>query len=885
MANFTGTAGVDTLTGTSGDDTLDGGTGADTLIGGAGNDVYIVDNPNDVVIENSAEGTDTVMSSVSFSAAALPNIENVTLTGSASVNAFGNSGANILIGNSGDNLINGHGGADTMSGGAGNDTFFVDSTLDIVTENAGEGTDTVVSTKSFTLGDNLENLTLSGTLAINGTGNALDNVLIGNGSDNTLAGDGGNDTLQGGLGNDVLQGGSDNDTYLFAQGDGQDVISDAGGTDTIKFDASVATDSVTYTQSGNDLIINYGTAGDSVKVTGFFGGAVNQVESVSFNDGTVQDVAYINAHLTTSVVTDLTLTGTGGVDTLVGGAGNDTLQGGLGDDTLSGGAGNDTFLFAQGDGNDVVTDAGQNDVIKFDASVTPDAVTFTQNGNDLVINDGTPGDSITVSNFFVNPAAQTETVAFSDGTVFNADYIETHLTNPAPGGATVTGTTGDDLLVGQPGNLLVGGAGNDLMIDFSGNNTFVGNTGNDTMVAGAGDDTFLFSQGDGKDVIVDAGGSDTIRFDATVNAADVSYIQSGNDLIIDYGTAGDSIKVEGFFAGNGGQVENVVFNDGTVQDAAFINAHLTTDLVLTGTAGADTLTGFGGNDTFDGGAGNDTLVTGAGNDTLLFGVGDGQDVVINSGGTDTIKFDNTVSANSVHYVQSGNDLVIHYGTHGDTIDVQGFFTNGANQTEQVMFNNGAVQDAAFISSHLTTVTIQGEAVHGTNGDDDLVGTGGNDHIVGLNGNDTLSGFDGRDAMVGGNGDDTLLGGNGDDIMLGNNGNDVLDGGAGHDKLVGGAGNDTFLFDTPVTAADTDVIADFHAGQDTIDIHSLLTGFDPLTSNLSDFVEVTHVGHNTVLSVDTDGAANGSNFVDIALVHGLVGADAAALVANNELIVA
>ena len=73
-------------------------------------------------------------------------------------------------------MLDGGAGADTMSGGAGNDTYVVDDAGDVVTEAAGEGTDTVRARVSYTLGANVENLTLTGTGAINGTGNALDNV-------------------------------------------------------------------------------------------------------------------------------------------------------------------------------------------------------------------------------------------------------------------------------------------------------------------------------------------------------------------------------------------------------------------------------------------------------------------------------------------------------------------------------------------------------------------------------------------------------------------------------------------------------------------------------------------------------------------------------------
>ncbi len=112
----------------------------------------------------------------------------------------GNAGNDTLYGLGGNDTLNGGTGSDTMLGGLGNDTYVVDSTLDVVTENPGEGTDTVQTALTYTLGANIENLTLTGASIVNGTGNALDNVITGNGGNNTLAGLGGADHLDGGAG-------------------------------------------------------------------------------------------------------------------------------------------------------------------------------------------------------------------------------------------------------------------------------------------------------------------------------------------------------------------------------------------------------------------------------------------------------------------------------------------------------------------------------------------------------------------------------------------------------------------------------------------------------------------------------------------------------------
>ncbi|WP_304611093.1 carbohydrate-binding domain-containing protein [Microvirga sp. ACRRW] len=238
--------GTDSLTGGAGDDVLNGGAGADKMFGGAGNDRYVVDNAGDAVTELANEGTDTVEASIAYALGA--NVEHLILTGSADLNGTGNGLNNQITGNAGSNLLSGGAGNDTLDGGAnatgkidtltggtGDDTYVVRSVSDVVTENAGEGTDTVQAAVTHTLATNVEHLVLTGTSGNSGTGNDLANRITGNAGANTLDGRGGNDTiiggdgadiLIGGAGNDQLTGGAGADTFRFAKAGGQDTITD-----------------------------------------------------------------------------------------------------------------------------------------------------------------------------------------------------------------------------------------------------------------------------------------------------------------------------------------------------------------------------------------------------------------------------------------------------------------------------------------------------------------------------------------------------------------------------------------------------------------------------------------------------------------------------------
>ncbi|UJW77423.1 VCBS domain-containing protein [Rhizobium sp. SL42] len=146
-----------------------------------------------------------------------------------------------------------------------------------------------------------------------------------------------------------------------------------------------------------------------------------------------------------------------------------------------------------------------------------------------------------------------------------------------------------------------------------------------------------------------------------------------------------------------------------------------------------------------------------------------------------------------------------------------------------------------------------DAIYGMGGDDFLDGWTGNDFLDGGAGDDTLYGYDGNDVLLGGAGNDFLSGESGNDILVGGSGNDDLSGGTGIDYLTGGAGSDTFIL-SDLNAVD--VITDFNASEDMIDLTALLDGISKTTDlETSGYVKAVQSGSDTLLQVDTNGGGN------------------------------
>ncbi|HEX7766453.1 MAG TPA: putative Ig domain-containing protein, partial [Nitrospira sp.] len=345
----------------------------------------------------------------------------------------GLAGNDQLQGGMGNDLLDGGTGTDTMVGGTGNDVYVVNVAGDVVTELANEGTDTVQSSITYTLGANVENLTLTGTTVINGTGNALDNTLTGNSGINVLTGGAGNDTYVVGAGDSVIEsfnGGTDtilsavtwtlasNVEHLTLTGS-----ADVNGTGNVLNNTLMGNNGNNALDggAGNDLLD--GGAGNDSLLGGsgddqLFGGLGTDV----LNAGSGHDV--LNGGEGTDTLDggsgDDQLFGGGGNDTMTGGSGADQFMGGSGNDTMTGGSGNDMYSFVRGDGQDTIIDTdpfpSNQDRTVFGETINPLDLVISRQANDLRLTIHGSSDQITVQNWYMSPTAnQIETIQAGNG--------------------------------------------------------------------------------------------------------------------------------------------------------------------------------------------------------------------------------------------------------------------------------------------------------------------------------------------------------------------------------------------------------------------------------------------------------------------------------------
>lgn len=345
--------------------------------------------------------------------------------------------------------------------------------------------------------------------------------------------------------------------------------------------------------------------------------------------------------------------------------------------------------------------------------------------------------------------------------VTGANFVDGYDPRGSTKGMTLTGSAGNDRLVG--GDL------DDTLAGLGGNDQLVGGSGDDVLEGGDGDD--LLEGGDGNDILRGGRGQDELR--------SVSY---GRNLL-DGGDDNDRL-----FGGDGSDT----LLGGAGDDTFFIHSN---------NHAARTVT-------LDGGSGNDTLrldVTpptvalratgGAGADLYQFHAIGISLTITDLGAGDRLDFTALLPsdltgnafgpAGYLNAYQSGADVHL-------TIDRDGAAGSAhAPMMAAVLANMSlaALSGAHFVNGYNPNGSSQGATLVGSAGDDVLVGDTLDDVIEGLGGNDRIEGRAGNDTLRGGDGNDTLLGGTGNDLLQGGFGNDRLDGGEGDDTLDGGDGDD------------------------------------------------------------------------------------------------
>ena len=633
---------------------------------------------------------------------------DTTLQGSSGTDwLFGEDGADVLLGNGGADQLSpsfdaADGDTDEMSGGAGNDLYGVFEASDLVFEAAGEGTDSVASHISYTLGVNVENLSLHGTATLGGgnasnnsiSGNELDNSLFGQSGNDFLAGGDGADTLNGGIGLDAIDGGAGNDTINWTWNDGADTVDGGADADTIFITDGVSNNILNASWNGSALTSAAGiTLLNMENVNASMGGGTdwliylssdNIVVDLSTNFATgfsaVSGVERVVGDLGNDILTgdsagnrldggagNDTLQGAGGVDTLIGGDGADIISGGLANDSLQGGIGADAFNWAVGDGRDTVDGGADSDTFSAFGSAAAELGQATWNGTAitaLMDNALTSIEACTLDlgngvDWLIYNTTSAVAVSLAVGTASGfSSVVNVEKVIGGSGDDSLGGDGFDNRLDGQGGaDTLDGGAGADAVLGGDGDDFIFASAGNDSLQGQNGNDTFNWTWLDGRDTFNGGANSDTVHLTGSSSAevADTNWNGSAitglwNNALIDI----ETVNLDLGDGGAGGDwlryntVSGVTVNLGAGTASGF-GSITNVENIIGGSAG-DFLTGDANSNKILGAQGDDHIWGAAGADNLTGGLG--EDVFVYAGelGNDTI---NDFDA----WADGGQDLV------------------------------------------------------------------------------------------------------------------------------------------------------------------------------------------------------------------------------------
>ena len=702
-------AGRDEAYGSVGDDVVEGGTGADILSGNAGNDRVFGDaSMNDAALR----------AYIASSAVVIDNTNpGATVNAQAADWTLGDLGDDTVVGSDAIDILFGGGGRDLIVGGAGHDILngdddYAPGNLSGVTVHrnwGGNRHDILYYNVSFD-----DDVALVGGDDEIHAG-AGDDYVAGLVGDDSVFGDYGDDTISGGSGDDSLFGGAGDDsiaggyhgTLVASASTGDDYLDGGEGNDTL------------HGESGADVVI--GGVGDDV-LHGFIG---TEFAITERNEDPLTDGA---DHLSGGAGADI-IVGHGDADTLIGGDGADLLFGDAdttptqshGDDTLDGGAGNDYLRGYQG--NDGLLGGLGDDTL------------HGEEGNDH-LDGGTEDDQL----------AGME----GDDTLLGGAGVDDLI--GGEGDDRIDGGLDEDSIWGDEGDdELHGGFGDDYLDGGDGADRISGGSGYDRVYAQAGDDTVF--GGNDTDALVGGAGLDTMSGD---DGDDQLWGQADNDVL----------------AGGRG-IDQVVGGDGNDE--------------LDGNEDNDQLWGEAGNDTLRGGGGLDYLFGGLGDDVYLVDGTSNEDIIIDEGGTNTVRFGDDVDRDQIRfrwgYDASGDDryLVIEgAGTFARVVIQRGL--DGA--VSRFEFADGSVMTHADVMADLAAQS---------NPPGKPVGSPTSLVINGTVDPDIIRGGTGNEQIHAGDGDDGVVGGAGTDALDGGAGRDRLDGGTGNDAMVGGAGADTYVF--------------------------------------------------------------------------------------------
>ena len=695
--------------------------------------------------------------------------------------------------------------------------------------------------------------------------------LYGMGGDDTIYGYGGNDTLDGGddndfiiggKGNDSLKGGDGEDIFVYASGDGNDIIADYSKEDKIQVTAGTISD---IYNDGDDVIFKIGSGSITVKnasaipITYIDADGVEHTYSnetvkyntkgtaatllASYTDDTfdVADTKYasklqtINASETDS---DIAITGNKLANVIIGGAGNNTLIGGKGNDTLTGGDGADTFVFGSTDGKDVITDYNEEDVIKFTAGTIKsvkkkgDDVIFTFNSsNTVTVKNGAskvityvdkddveytfPEDVLTVNK------AKTSVTLLDNYVSEQFDVNTNAQVADYTGIKTINASAVDhdiEITGNSKANVIIGGKEN---------NTLIGGKGNDTLTGGDGADTFVFSSTDGKDVITNYQENDVIKITAgeianvsvkgsdvvfTFNKSNTITVKNAADKVVTYIDADgeENIYPEPVKWNKNGTTATLLENYSAssfvfaeqgdyAKTIKNVNASATdSDLIITGNGKANNIIGGEGNDTLTGGKGNDTLTGGNGSDVFVYNKGDGNDKILDYTDDDTISITGAVAK----VADKGKDVIFTVGN--EKISVIGAADKAlryfdADGVEK--FVHGEPYTVSDGGKKVTLNEIYSQDTFDTADVNDIIKTidgSAADHDIAITANKLAN------VIIGGAGNNTLIGGKGNDTLTGGDGADVFvyNKGDGNDKILDYTEEDVIQFTSGTVTAMT-----------------------------------------------------------------------------------